>query len=264
MLLAIDAGNTNVVFAAFDGDVLKGAWRCATDTKRTRDEFAAFLEFCFNAAGLKRADFKAAIIASVVPDLDFTLKTLCRQDFGCEPLLVAHGNCDFGMEVLLPRPNEVGADRLVNAVAARHLYGSPLVIIDFGTATTFDVVDDEGYRGGVIAPGINLSLDALHRAAAKLPRVNVDRPQRVIGTNTIEAMQSGIYWGYVSLIEGMVERIREDYARHARKSMKVIATGGLSPLFQAGTKVIEHINSDLTLTGLRLIHNRAAKKLAAE
>ncbi|MBI3419745.1 MAG: type III pantothenate kinase [Proteobacteria bacterium] len=259
MLLAIDAGNTNIVFAAFEGEHLKGAWRCATDTKRTRDEFLLFLDHCLRSAGLKRASFKHSIIASVVPDLDFTLKTLCRHDFGNEPIIVGHGLCDLGIEVKLPRPHEVGADRLVNAVAARHLYGAPLIVIDFGTATTFDVVDEEGYRGGVIAPGINLSLDALHRAAAKLPRVNVDRPGRVIGTNTIEAMQSGIYWGYISLIEGLTERIIEEYGRHARKSMKVIATGGLSPLFQAGTKIIQHINGDLTLTGLRLIFARAQK-----
>jgi type III pantothenate kinase len=261
MLLAIDAGNTNVVFAAFEGEVLKGSWRCATDIKRTRDEFAAFLSHCLGSAGLNRADFKAAVIASVVPDLDFTLKTLCRQDFGCEPLIVAHGTCNFGMDVMLARPQEVGADRLVNAVAARHLYGAPLIIIDFGTATTFDVVDKQGYRGGVISPGINLSLEALHHAAAKLPRVNVDRPQRVIGTNTIEAMQSGIYWGYISLIEGMVERIQKEFGP---ATMKVIGTGGLSPLFQAGTKIIEHINGDLTLTGLRLIHGNTAQRLAAE
>ncbi|HVY13521.1 MAG TPA: type III pantothenate kinase [Alphaproteobacteria bacterium] len=263
MLLAIDAGNTNVVFAAFEGEVLKGSWRCATEVRRTRDEFCAFLDYCLHAAGLKRTDFKHAIIASVVPDLDFTLKTLCRQDFGCEPLIIAHGQCELGINVLLPRPQEVGADRLVNAVAARHLYGDPLVIIDFGTATTFDVVDQEGYRGGVIAPGINLSLEALHRAAAKLPRVNVDRPAHVIGTSTIEAMQSGIYWGYISLIEGLVERIGKDYARHSPKAMKVIATGGLSPLFQAGTKVIQHTNADLTLTGLRLIFARSQQKMAA-
>jgi type III pantothenate kinase len=262
MLLAIDAGNTNIVFAAYDGATLKGSWRCATDIRRTRDEFLVFLTQCMEVANLKRTDFKHSIIASVVPDLDFTLKTLCRKDFGSEPLMVGHG-VDLGMNILLPRPQEVGADRIVNAVAAKHLYGAPLIILDFGTATTFDVVDDEGYRGGVIAPGINLSLEALHHAAAKLPRVNVDRPQRVIGTNTTEAMQSGVYWGYIGLIEGLVQRIREDYARHSNKPMKVVATGGLSPLFEAGTKVIQQVNGDLTLIGLRLIFEASQKKAAA-
>jgi type III pantothenate kinase len=260
MLLAIDAGNTNIVFAAFDGAVLKGAWRSATDTKRTKDEIQVFLSHWLHEVGLKPANFTHAIIASVVPDLDFTLKTLCRQLFKCEPMIVGQTQMDLGITPLLPRPQEIGADRLVNAVAANHLYGPPLVIIDFGTATTFDVVDGDGYRGGVIAPGINLSLQALHMAAAKLPRVNVDRPQKVIGTTTIEAMQSGVYWGYISLIEGLITRIRTEYASISKQgTMKVIATGGLSPLFQGGTNVIEHVDMDLTLTGLRLIFEKNKK-----
>jgi type III pantothenate kinase len=260
MLLAIDAGNTNIVFAAYENDQLKGAWRCATDSKRTRDEYEIFLLGCLSRAALKPADFTHTIFASVVPDLDFTLKSLSRQLFNCEPMVVAHGVVDLGINVLLPRANEVGADRLVNSVAARERYGLPLIIIDFGTATTFDIVDGEGYRGGVIAPGINLSLHALHQAAAKLPAVNVARPAKVIGTNTIEAMQSGVYWGYVSLIEGIVERIRAEYAKDHKEKMKVIATGGLSPLFQTGTPVIEHVDADLTLLGLRLIFERNRNK----
>ncbi len=263
MLLAIDAGNTNIVFAVFSGEMLMGAWRTATDARRTRDEFSMFLAHCLRKEGLEAGDISSAIIASVAPDLDFTLKILCRQDFGCEPLIAGPDMADPGIKILLPRPHEVGADRLVNAIAARHAYGAPLIIVDFGTATTFDVVDEAGYRGGVIAPGISLSLEALHRAAAKLPRVNVDRPAHVIGGNTTQAMQSGIYFGYIGLIEGLVARIRDEYARIAPERMKVVATGGLSPLFQAGTRIIEATDPDLTLTGLRLIHARSQKKAKA-
>lgn len=258
MLLCIDAGNTNVVFAVFEGEKLRGSWRSATDPKRTKDEYVALLSFWLKEAELAPKDITGAIIASVVPDLDFTLKTLCRSTFNAEPMLVGQG-LELGLKVLLPRPQEVGADRLVNAVGALALYAPPLVIIDFGTATTFDVVDAEGYRGGVIAPGINLSLDALHRAAAKLPRVNVDRPAHVIGTGTIEAMQSGVYWGYIGLIEGLIEKIKAEYKTVSDKAMTVLATGGLSPLFQGGTKIIQHVDMDLTLTGLRLIHARQKK-----
>ncbi len=256
MLLCIDAGNTNVVFAAYDGQTLKGAWRSATDPKRTKDEYNAFLSHWLKEAGIKPSDFKAAIIASVVPDLDFTLKSLCRQFFNCEPLIIGQTQMELGIKALLPRPQEVGADRLVNAVAACHLYGPPLIIIDFGTATTFDVVDAEGYRGGAIAPGINLSLQALHMAAAKLPRINVDRPQHVIGTTTIEAMQSGVYWGYIGLIEGLIARLRSEYEKISKTPMTVIATGGLSPLFQTGTPIIQKVDMDLTLVGLRLIYEK--------
>ena len=259
MLLCIDAGNTNVVFAVYDGAALKGAWRSATDPKRTKDEYHAFLSHWLQEAGIKPSDISHAIIASVVPDLDFTLKTLCRTFFKCEPMIVGQTQMDLGIKTLLPRPHEVGADRLVNAVAASHIYGTPLVIIDFGTATTFDVVDGEGYRGGVIAPGINLSLQALHMAAAKLPRINVDRPEKVIGTTTIEAMQSGVYWGYISLIEGLIARIRAEYELISKKTITVIATGGLSPLFQTGTTIIQKVDMDLTLTGLRLIFEKNKK-----
>jgi type III pantothenate kinase len=261
MLLAIDAGNTNVVFAVFENGQIKGAWRSATERRRTTDEYVALLHYWLSEAGLKPADIKHAIIASVVPDFDFTLKTLCRQYFSCDPLIVGQNITDFGMKVLLPRASEIGADRLVNAIGARHRYGSPLIIVDFGTATTFDVVDDEGYRGGVIAPGINLSLQALHMAAAKLPRVNVDRPEKVIGTSTIEAMQAGVYWGYIGLMEGLVARIRQEYGQiKSNGPMKVIATGGLAPLFQTGTTIIEAIDADLTLMGLNLIFQRHSKQ----
>lgn len=257
MLLAIDAGNTNTVFAAFEVDKLRGVWRCATNPLRTKDEYEVLLTSWLLQQGLKPRDFQHAIFASVVPGLDFTLKMLCRDVFKCEPMIVAHGQMDLGIKVDLPRPQEVGADRLVNAVAASHKYGAPHIILDFGTATTFDVVNEKGaYVGGVIAPGINLSLQALHAAAAKLPSVDVARPEHVIGTSTVEAMQSGVYWGYIGLIEGIVERIRAEHAAASKAAMRVIATGGLAPLFQTGTKVIELIDNELTLLGLRLLYER--------
>jgi type III pantothenate kinase len=182
----------------------------------------------------------------------FNLRLFCRRYFDCEPLVVTT-ELDLGIEVRVARPSDVGADRLVNAVAAHQTYQRPLIIIDFGTATTLDIIDEDGnYVGGVIAPGINLSLDALHRAAAKLPRIAVERPARVIGGGTVGAMQSGIYWGYVSLVEGLVARIREEYG----SPMSVICTGGYAPLFARATDAIEHLDLDLTMRGLREIYRR--------
>ena len=212
MLLAIDAGNTNTVFAVYDGDQQKGIWRAANDPHRTADEYAVWLLQLMQLEGLTREHVKAAIIGTVVPASMFNLVTLCGRYFRCTPLVVGDVNVKLGMQVLTDNPAEVGADRLVNAVAAHQSYSGPLIMIDFGTATTFDVTNAEGdYLGGIIAPGVNLSMEALHRAAAKLPLVAVRRPgNRVVGTNTIHAMQSGIYWGYVSLIEGLIDRIKHE------------------------------------------------------
>ncbi len=253
MLLAIDSGNTNVVFAVFDGEKQLGEWRASNDTNRTSDEYGVWLIQLMKVEGLKPADITDAIIANVVPAATYDLRGLCRRYFECEPLLVGEPDVDLGLKVEVDNPEEVGADRLVSAVGARDTYDGPLIIIDFGTATTFDVVDGEGsYRGGVIAPGINLSLEALHRAAAQLPRVAVKRPKKVIGTGTVLAMQSGIYWGYVGLIEGLVRRIAGEFG----SEMTVIATGGLAPLFAEATEVIQHLDPDLTLRGLCTIHRR--------
>jgi len=254
MLLAIDSGNTNIVFAVFgtDGEV-KGEWRSSTDANRTADEFGIWLEQLMTLGGLRRADITDAIIATVVPATLFSLKTLCRKYFGCEPLVVGDPGVDLGIGVHVERPDEVGADRLVNALAAHEKYGGPLIIVDFGTATTFDIIDAEGsYIGGVIAPGVNLSSEALHQAAAQLPRVAVERPETVIGRSTVPAMQSGIFWGYVSLIEGLVKRIKDELGNE----MDVIATGGLAPLFTASTDVIKLSDDELTLRGLLAIHRR--------
>jgi type III pantothenate kinase len=257
MLLAIDSGNTNIVFAVFDGDARRGEWRAATDAKRTADEYAVWLSQLMKLDGLESSEVTEAIIATVVPEALFSLKTLCRRYFKTEPLVVGENGVDIGIAIKVEAPDEVGADRLVNAAAAHERYKGPLIVIDFGTATTFDVVDADGaYCGGVIAPGINLSLDALHHAAAKLPRIAVERPQTVIGKRTIPAMRSGVYWGYVGLIEGVVGRIKQEFGAE----MSVIATGGLAPLFADATDTIERLDPDLTLRGLALINRRNRKR----
>jgi type III pantothenate kinase len=252
MLLVVDAGNTNVVVAVNDGHSWRGIWRIATEPQRTSDEYAVWLVTLLGLAGLKREDVTSAVIGTVVPAALYHLRRLCRDWFEVEPL-VARAALDWGFQIKMDNPDEVGADRLLNALAGHQKYGGPLVVIDFGTATTFDVVDHDGaYIGGVIAPGINLSIEALHRAAARLPRIGIGRPQSVIGRSTVPAMQSGIYWGYVGMIEGLVARIQAEYGG----KLKVVATGGLAPLLAEGTLVIGHIDPDLTLDGLRLLAER--------
>ena len=253
MLLAIDAGNTNVVFAVFDGQHKKASWRISTDDRRTADEYAVWLTHLMGLINVRPVDVSAAIIGSVVPPATYQLVSLCRHHFDREPLVVGRSPLDLGIEVVLSNPLEAGADRIVNAAAAKALYPTPLIVIDFGTATTFDVVDREGrYVGGAIAPGINLSVEVLHQAAAKLPRVDVARPAKVIGTDTQAAMKSGIFWGYVGLIEGLVSRI---VAEHGA-DMTVIGTGGLAPMFADAATVIDKIDRDLTIRGLWQIYER--------
>lgn len=247
MLLAIDCGNTNTVFAICDGEEIRGEWRIATDGRRTADEYAVWLTQLFALDGLTREEVSAAIIATVVPDALFNLQSLCRRYFGTQPLVVGDAGVKLGVKVLLDMPDEVGADRLVNAVSAHARYPGDLILLDFGTATTFDVVNAAGdYVGGVIAPGINLSLEALHMAAAKLPRIGVKRPPHVIGKSTVPAMQSGVYWGYIGLIEGLVSRMTAEIGRKST----VIATGGLAPLFADATPAIDHLDPQLTVRGL--------------
>ncbi|WP_404378903.1 type III pantothenate kinase [Caenispirillum salinarum] len=253
MLLTIDSGNTNIVFAVFDGDEVRGEWRSSTTTERTADEFGVWLTLLLGTADIKPDDIDAAIVATVVPANVFTLKTLCRRYFKCEPLVVGEPNVELGLEIRLDHPEEVGADRLVNAVAAHARYEGPLIVIDFGTATTFDAIAANGdYLGGAIAPGINLSLEALHMAAAKLPRIAIGRPTEVIGKGTVSAMKSGVYWGYVGLIESLCRRISNELGAPAT----TVATGGLAPLFAEATDVIHHLDQDLTLRGLLEIHRR--------
>jgi type III pantothenate kinase len=256
MLLGINANNTNTVFAVWDGAELKGAWRAATDAKRTADEYVVWLDHLLALDGLSRADITGTIIASVVPEANFNLLTLCRRYCSSEPLVVGEAGVALGAKALVERPEEVGADRLLNAVAAHDRYKGPLVVVDFGTSTNFDVVDKNGnFCGGVIAPGVNLSMTALHMAAAKLPSVRVRRVERVIGKNTVACMQSGLFWGYVGLIEGLVVRIKREFG----SPMRVIVTGGLAPLFEGAIDGIDDIDPDLTLWGLRLIYDRNRK-----
>ncbi len=255
MLLVVDVGNTNTVFAVFSGEKLTGTWRISSVRDRTADEYALALSELLALGGIELKKISGIIISSVVPQTIFPLKMFSRKYLAMEPLVVGDG-VKLPIKVKIDRPTEVGADRLVNAVAAFEKYASPSVILDFGTATTFDVIGAKGdYMGGVIAPGINLSIDALHRAAAKLPEIAVERPEKVIGTNTVAAMQSGVYWGYVGLIEGIVAKIRAEY----KKPMKVIATGGLSPLFAKATKIIDALEPDLTIHGLKILYGLNTK-----
>ncbi len=257
MLLVIDAGNTNVVAAVHDGAEWRGIWRIATAPDRTSDEYAVWLLALLGYVRLKPSDIDAAVIGTVVPAALYHLRRLCRDWFATEPL-IARAGLDWGFPIRVDNPDEVGADRLLNALAAHQLYGGPMVVIDFGTATTFDVVGPDGsYNGGVIAPGINLSIEALHRAAARLPRIGIGRPQSVIGRGTVPAMQSGVYWGYVGLIEGLVARIRAEFGA----PLKILATGGLAPLFSEGTPLIETVDLELTLHGLRLLAARNPRPL---
>ncbi len=247
MLLAIDAGNTNTVFAVHDGDDMRGRWRSVTKDVRTADEYGVWLIQLLTLQGLTPSDITGAAIATVVPQALFNLRLLCRRYFGVDALVIGDPGVDLGIDVRVDRPHAVGADRLVNSVSAHRAFGGPLIVIDFGTATTFDIVGpDGGYEGGVIAPGVNLSLEALHQASANLPRIAVERPERVIGTDTVPAMQSGVYWGYVGLIEGMVARITNEYG----SPMKVIATGGLAELFRHGTDIFDAVDGDITIRGL--------------
>ena len=253
MLLAIDVGNTNTVFAVFDGEEMRGQWRAATDAQRTADEHAVWFGQLMARESLDLDDIDHVVLSTVVPQCLSALKTLCEQYCGCTPMVVGEAGVELGIEVHVAQPGEVGADRLVNAVGAEKLHSGPLIIIDFGTATTFDAINEDGsYEGGIIAPGINLSLESLHQAAAQLPRIAVSRPDRVIAKSTVPAMQSGIYWGYISLIEGIVKRMKEEYG----SPMTVIATGGLAQLFSDGTPVIDSFDPDLTLRGLLEIYRR--------
>ena len=255
MLLTIDAGNTNVVFSVHDQGKQCGKWRIATSGKRTSDEYAVWLFQLMGLHGWRPEAIESAIIASVVPAVTVNLLRLCREHFHCEPMVVGSADVDLDMRVLLDNPEEIGADRLVNAIEGRETYGAPLIVIDFGTATTFDVVNERGdYCGGAIAPGIYLSIEALHNAAALLPKIDVVKPARVIGSSTATAMQSGVFFGYISMIEGMVARIKQEHGQ----PMAVIATGGLASLFSEATDVIDDIDPELTIRGLVRIfeHNR--------
>ncbi|MBI2957604.1 MAG: type III pantothenate kinase [Chloroflexi bacterium] len=249
MLLAVDIGNTNVTLGVFKGNDMKATWRMASSVHRESDEYAVMLLNLLQLGSIPASAVSDAAICSVVPPLTPTFVDLCRRYFHSEPLVVETG-VKTGIRVAMDNPREVGADRIVDAAAARQLYGGPLIVIDFGTATTFDVVSKEGeYVGGAIAPGVVLAAEALFTRTAQLPRVELAHPKKVIGKGTVSAMQSGIIFGYVSLVEGMVARIQAELGAKTR----VIATGGLAGLIAKETRVIENVEPDLTLIGLRMI-----------
>jgi type III pantothenate kinase len=252
MLLAIEQGNTNTLFAVHDGQSWIAQWRAATESTRTADEYAVWLSQLLAMSGLSLTVLDACIISSVVPQSIFNLRNLARRYLHAEPLVVGE-NADLGIQVRIDNPSEAGADRLVNAIGAHVAYAGDLIVVDSGTATTFDVVAaDGGFEGGVITPGINLSMQALHDAAAKLPRVAIRRPDKIVGRSTVAAMQSGVYWGYISLIEGLLTRIKAEVGI----PMTVIATGGVASLFEGATDAIDIFDSDITLKGLLEIVRR--------
>ncbi len=256
MLLAIDVGNTNSVIALYGPEKPAAQWRASTSTTRTADEYAVWLAQLMEFAGYKLTDISECIISTVVPQSLFHLRNLSRRYFNTEPFVIGHDNIP-GVEVRIAKPSEAGADRLVNAVGAFTAHGGPLVVVDSGTATNFDIVGaDGGFEGGVIAPGINLSMQALHEAAARLPRIAIEKPAKIIGTDTVGAMQTGVFWGYISLIEGLIARIKKEYA----KPMKVVATGGIASLFEGQTDAIDIFDHDLTIRGLYEISKRLKAK----
>lgn len=250
MLLAIDEGNTNTVLAVCKGEKIKAQWRLSTSHARTADEYGIQIYQLLALQSIDKKDISGVVISTVVPQNLFALRKMAENYFGHKALIVGEQQLKLGMEIKLERPQEVGADRLVNSVAAKSRYGNGVIVIDFGTATTFDVLNQDGdYVGGVIAPGVNLSIAALHAAAAKLPEIAVARPAKVMGDSTVSAMQSGVYWGYIGLVEGIISRLKKEQGE-----FKVIATGGLAALFSKATDVIEHYEPDLTIYGLRLIY----------
>ena len=257
MLLAIEQGNTNTLFAVHDGSSWIAQWRAATDSTRTADEYAVWLVQLLSMSQLDIKALDACIISSVVPQSVFNLRNLSRRYLHVEPLVIGD-NADLGIEVRITKPSEAGADRLVNAIGATIAYPGDLLIIDSGTATTFDVVSNPGgFEGGVIAPGINLSMQALHEAAAQLPRVAIRKPtgNRVVGVDTVGAMQSGVYWGYIAMIEGLVARVKAEWG----KPLTVIGTGGVASLFEGSTDAIDIFDQDLTIRGLLEIWRRNTK-----
>ena len=259
MLLAVDVGNTNLVFALVDKGEIKTRWRIAIDPRRTADEYAVWLHQLLELEGYSRSDVDAVIIGTVVPRALHNLEVLATKYFHVEPLIAGHGKAAWPVEFDVDEPQNVGADRALNAVAAHAKYPGNLVIIDFGTATTFDLIGPTGaYKGGIIAPGINLSLDALVNAAAKLPRIAIEAPETdtVVGRTTQSQMQIGIYWGYIAMIEGLTTRMR----REIEGPETVIATGGLAVLFDKHTDVFDVIEPDLTIQGLGQLYEMSASE----
>lgn len=253
MLLAIDVGNTNTKFAVHDGAGWRGQWRVSTNSSRTADEYAPWFSQVLALADLRFSDLKHCIVSTVVPQALFNVRNLSRRYLSIDPMVIGEPGVNLGIEIRIDKPSEAGADRLVNAVGAFIEYGGPAIVIDGGTATNFDIIGADGaFEGGIIAPGINLSLQALHTAAARLPRVEIRNPGRVIGRDTVSAMQSGVFWGYIELIDGLIRRIRREYGQ----PMKTIGTGGVASLFEGASEEIETFDHDLNSRGMVEIYRR--------
>ena len=258
MLLAVDCGNTNTVFSIWNGSEFIATWRTATEWQRTADQYYVWLSTLMKFQKIE-ADITDMIISSTVPRVVWNLRVLGDRYFNTRPLVVGKPECALPVDVRVDAGTAVGPDRLVNTVAGFDLYGPDLIVVDFGTATTFDVVASDGaYVGGVIAPGVNLSLEALHSAAAALPHVDISKPQSVVGTNTVACMQSGVFWGYVGLVREICARIKAERERE----MRVVSTGGLAPLFQQSVALFDEYQDDLTMHGLTVIH-KYNKELAS-
>ncbi len=256
MILVIDIGNTNTAFALHNGQEWTAHWRSATDATRTADDYAVWLGALMAGLDRKLSDISACVVSSVVPQAKFNFRNLARRYFETEPMFVGDPDVELGVPIRIRRPEQAGADRLVTAIGAHSLYQGALLVIDSGTATTFDIVGpDGGFEGGIIAPGINLSMRALHDAAAQLPRIAIQRPQKVIGQDTVTAMQSGIFWGYVDLIDGLSRRVKAEYG----VPMTVVATGGVASLFEGASEAIDHFEPSLMEIGLLEVYRRNTK-----
>jgi len=253
MLFVLDVGNTNTVLGVFENDTLKHEWRIKTDRYKTEDEFGMLIKSLFDYTGIAFSDIHGVIISSVVPPIMFALEKMSRDYFHLDPIIIGKEDVGLYLKMNYPTPNEIGADRIVNAVGAIEEYGTPLIIIDFGTATTYCYINEEAaYCGGIITPGINISMEALYSKASKLPKIEIQAPETVVGQTTVEAMKSGVFYGYIGQVDGLVNRIKKE----KKGNPKVIATGGLSKLIADESESIDVVDSHLTLKGLYLIYEK--------